>query len=175
MSRYHYRLSAATSLLILILTASTNGEASSCGALITYNQFSKVLESAPKCFQSGCGGDSLTTMSSTCASGSACFPLWRMLHQEYQQPWCETCPDDVACRISGWPILNATTACNMSPNVWLSRNGCCTNSNEPSDLSTWVETMCNGTWRDQFKRYDGMAQPDWLEVSLNILAGIGMC
>jgi hypothetical protein len=168
---YHYRMSANILSLILLLAASTDGKATSCGALITYNQFSKVLESAPKCFQSGCGGSNLTTMSSSCASQSACFPLWRIFNQEYQQPWCETCPGDVACRISGWPVLNATTACNMSPNVWLFGNGCCTNGNEPLDLSTWVQTICNTTWRDQFEYYDGMAQQDWLQVSLLVPSG----
>lgn len=106
-------------------------------------------------------------MCRTCNSNAPCYPIWKILNEEYQQDWCSTCSRDVACRISGWPILNATAACNISPNAWLFGNGgCCINGSEPSNLASWIETICNNTWRTQFDFYDGMAQQDWEQYEL---------
>ena len=88
-----------------------------------------------------------------------------ILNQKHQSQtkWCDNCRHDHACRIPGWPVLNATSACDVSPKDWLfSANGpCCASGNEPNDLATWITSMCNGTWREQFSYYDGMAKIDW--------------
>lgn len=36
---------------------------STCGALITQNQYTEVLKGAPSCFKNGCQGSDLTSMS----------------------------------------------------------------------------------------------------------------
>ncbi|KUJ12810.1 uncharacterized protein LY89DRAFT_785387 [Mollisia scopiformis] len=156
-------------LVFSLLLHAVYGSNSTCGALITYNQYTKIFQSAPSCLQQGCGAGNLTSMSSTCTSNSVCYPIWNILHDEYQQDWCSTChEEDRACRIPGWPILNSTAACDMSPDTWLFKNeGCCTNGgNEMASLAAWIQTLCNGTWREQFTYYDGMALLDWEQYIL---------
>jgi len=59
--------------------------------------------------------------------------------------------------------MNATTACDASPNTFLFSGGCCASNSEPADLAKWIETLCNQTWRVQFEDFDRMAQRDWAE------------
>jgi hypothetical protein len=143
---------------------------SQCGSLVTYRQFEVLLSAAPTCFQTGCAQDTNTTsMDSPCPSTAPCSPLWSILRGQWQNTtdWCARCPDaDVACRIGGWPILNATSACDISPDAWIFSNqaGCCALGNEPFELADWVGTMCNGSeWREPFAYYGMMATEDWLE------------
>lgn len=40
--------------------------------------------------------------------------------------------------------------------------GCCTKDiNEMATLSTWIETLCNGSYTKLFEYYDGQARQDW--------------
>ncbi|KAK3384589.1 hypothetical protein B0T24DRAFT_674338 [Lasiosphaeria ovina] len=80
------------------------------------------------------------------------------------------CPlgDNTACRIPGWPVLNATAACSISPDDWLfsatNAGGCCATNDEPFNLGDWTATLCNGSaWREPFVYYGGMAPLDWAE------------
>jgi hypothetical protein len=138
-----------------------------CGSLITYRQFSSLLETAPQCFLDGCAGQSVpTSMSDTCPAEEPCFDLWSLLRDQHQQDWCANCEDDIACRIPGWPILNATALCNVAPNSWIfgTQGACCTAGNQSFQLAEWIGTMCNGSeWRKPFDFYSGMAELDWEE------------
>jgi hypothetical protein len=100
-----------------------------------------------------------------CTSTAPCFPIWDILHQEWQQDWCSTCHehDERACRIRGWAVLNATAACDISPGTWMFvKGGCCaSDGNEMASLSSWIETLCNGSYTSLFKFYDGQARQDW--------------
>ncbi|KAH7360995.1 hypothetical protein BKA65DRAFT_494416 [Rhexocercosporidium sp. MPI-PUGE-AT-0058] len=139
---------------------------STCGDLITYNQFPNILEAAPTCFKGGCGSIPLTSMSSNCESNSGCFPIWTLLNKKWQSEndWCSHCPDDRACRNPDWPVLNATSSCDASPNIWLFGNGgCCTEGDEPANLAKWIEATCNESWRTQFEYFDGQAKLDWID------------
>jgi hypothetical protein len=133
---------------------------------MTYRQFDVILNEAPQCFRQGC--ENATSMSSPCPSSAPCHPLWELLRLDWQQEWCKNCTDDVACRIRGWPVLNGTEACNVSPGTWLfsgSGSGCCAASeNETLSLSAWMGMLCNASeWRAPFAYYDNMAQLDWAE------------
>ena len=106
-------------------------------------------------------------MSAECPPGSPCRPLWELLRLQYQQDWCAGCPDDIACRIPGWPVLNATAACAVVPHEYLfssatANEACCIADDEPFRLADWVGAMCNGSeWRAPFAYYGGMAREDW--------------
>jgi hypothetical protein len=138
-----------------------------CGSLITYRQYGVLLEQAPLCFRNGCDDPKPSgSMSSTCASNSACYPLWEVLRKEWQDDWCSACGGDIACRIPGWPILNSTAACDVSPSQWLfsAAGPCCATGEEPFQLAEWIGGLCNGSqWRTPFESYGGMAQSDWAE------------
>ncbi|KAK0709830.1 hypothetical protein B0T26DRAFT_679195 [Lasiosphaeria miniovina] len=144
-----------------------------CGSLITYRQYSILLSSAPSCFLDGCGvPPPAGSMSSTCPSSSRCSALWEITRVQWQPDWCysgpSACPGDVACRIPGWPVLNATAACSISPDDWLfsatNAGGCCATVDEPFDLGDWTATLCNGSaWREPFVYFGGMAPLDWAE------------
>ncbi|KAL5326461.1 hypothetical protein ACEPPN_004146 [Leptodophora sp. 'Broadleaf-Isolate-01'] len=139
---------------------------STCGDLITYNQFPDILGNAPTCFKGGCGSTPLTSMSSNCDPNSGCFPIWTILNKKWQSEndWCSHCSDDRACRNPGWPVFNATSACDVSPNAWLFGNGgCCIEGDEPASLAKWIETTCNESWRTQFEYFDGQAKRDWID------------
>lgn len=64
--------------------------------------------------------------------------------------------------------MNATAACNISPGSWMFANGgCCASSVvESAAMSTWIETLCNGSYRSLFTFYDGQARRDWGEYIL---------
>jgi hypothetical protein len=152
--------------LFSVAFAATNTSVqSTCGFLIAYNQYSDLLETAPQCFRNGCGRSSLSSLSTGCDSNAPCYSLWSILNKEHQAEnnWCDKCRHDRACRIPGWPVLNATSACNRSPGAWIfGPNGsCCGEDTGPIDLSSWITKICNGTYRDQFASYDGMAKIDW--------------
>jgi hypothetical protein len=59
--------------------------------------------------------------------------------------------------------LNATAACDISPGSWMFEiGGCCAqDDNEMASLSSWIETLCNGSYTSLFKFYDGQARQDW--------------
>ncbi|PVH82254.1 hypothetical protein DL98DRAFT_653314 [Cadophora sp. DSE1049] len=151
---------------LLVLGTSAQSLNSTCGDLITYNQFPDVIGSAPACFKTGCGSSPLMSMSSGCDPNSGCFRIWTILNKKWQEEndWCSRCPDDRACRNSGWPVFNATAACDFSPNTWIFGNGeCCIEGNGPASLAKWIETTCNETWRTQYTKFDGQAKRDWME------------
>jgi hypothetical protein len=154
------------SIAVFILSFAYCGTAKpTCGSLVTYNQYSDLLNTAPQCFRSGCQPDPLKSMSTSCASTSPCFPFWNITNQEHQKEnqWCDKCGKDRACRIPQWPVLNATSVCNSSPGVWIfGPNGeCCSSGSQPRDLVNWVIQLCDDKWRDQFAYFDGMARVDW--------------
>jgi hypothetical protein len=42
------------------------------------------------------------------------------------------------------------------------KGGCCANDNEEmATLSSWIETLCNGSYTKLFEFYDGQARQDW--------------
>lgn len=162
--RYHYA-NPAVLLLFLLLGASWVASTSDCGSLVTYRQYSDLLsQNDTACFRDGCG--SATSISSQCPEESPCFVLWDVLRAQFQPDWCASCPEDTACRIRGWPVLNATAACAAVPHEWLfgAQGGCCASDSEPFLLSDWIERLCNGSqWRAPFEYYGGMAKKDWEE------------
>jgi hypothetical protein len=140
--------------------------ASACGSLITYRQHSFLLETAPQCFRNGCqNGETVTTISSPCPPQSSCYVLWNTFTEQFHQDWCSSCKGDIACRIQGWPILNATAFCDSTPNQLVFMSGsCCVSDNEPFELAAWIGNICNGSqWRQPFEKYGGMASTDWME------------
>ncbi|KAM7190919.1 hypothetical protein V8F33_009152 [Rhypophila sp. PSN 637] len=164
-------LSVFLSLVILSNLPIAISQSPECGSLITFRQFDELLDSAPSCLKSGCQTSAhqvfKLTMTSSCPSPSPCHALWDLLRLEWQENWCGTCSQDIACRIAGWPILNSTSACAKSPNEWLFSNsagGCCANGQEPFELAAWTGVLCNGSeWRAPFNFYGGMAKNDWVE------------
>lgn len=84
---------------------------------------------------------------------------------DHEHGWCSGCESDVACRISGWPIMNATALCESAPNQVLFGDGdCCNQGTEPFELAQWTGSFCNGSeWREQFEVCGGMACLDWRE------------
>lgn len=47
------------------------------------------------------------------------------------------------------------------------QGGCCADDNdEMAALSSWIETLCNGTYKTLFEYYDGQAQQDWEQYIL---------
>ena len=169
MSPYSRLVLKLGTLLLLFLCQSRLFAAAqdTCGSLITYRQYSTELEAAPQCFIDGCTSQTKpASMSDVCPQGHACSELWNLISDKYQQDWCSSCTQDVACRISGWPILNASALCDTAPNTWIfgTTGSCCTTGNEPFELAEWIGTMCNGSeWRKPFEYYGGMAQLDWEE------------
>lgn len=146
--------------------------ADSCpaGQYITFNQFTFLNQKAPQCWRTGCGDSTGNmTMSSTCQVGSPCYQLWNILRPWWQKEneWCKSCASDKACWLTGWPVLNATHVCNLSPNVSLFANTatCCSAGNEPVELADFIGSMCNeNQWRNRwFADTYGMALPDWLQ------------
>lgn len=160
------------SLLLIIIwqVIRTNANATSTGYLITYNQYPSLLDTAPPCFLNGCGSNPLDSMSTNCNASASCYPLWSILNSEYQQQnnWCDRAKGDPACRIPGWPVMNASAVCDASSqsSTWLfdGKTGCC--SSEPIQLATWVESMCNGSYQSLFSYFDGMALSDWEQYIL---------
>lgn len=139
-----------------------------CGSLITYRQYSSILRIAPKCFLQGCGDANSTSMSSGCPSQAPCFDLWNTFSKQWQdRDWCQSCSHDTACRIQGWPIVNATATCETSPGKWLlgDQGECCASADDATQLAHWVGAMCsnNSEWRYNFNRSGGMAMADWRE------------
>ena len=152
-------------LLLLDISVQVSAQ---CGALVTYRQHADLLRSAPRCLLDGCSqGLNDSTISSPCPSKSPCSAYWNMFVEHFDQknPWCSDCGSDVACRISGWPVLNATTLCQTSPNhILFGEEGCCVQGDEPFQLAKWTGSLCNGTeWREQFEICGGMACLDWRE------------
>lgn len=167
-------------LAVLVATLAVAQGGAGCGSLITYRQFEILLDEAPTCFRTGCGG--AASMSSSCPSSAACFPLWDLLRTQWQADtdWCAAardkgCRQDLACRIGGWPVLNVTAVCDAPSGPgkgWLfgggggggSAGGCCVEEQEPFELADWVGALCNGSqWREGFAYTAGMAPLDWEE------------
>lgn len=139
-----------------------------CGSLVTYRQHADLLQSAPGCLRAGCSqNDSGRTIQTTCALSSPCSAYWNMFVTQFENEhgWCSGCKSDVACRIPGWPVMNATALCQSAPNqVLFGDGGCCNQGNEPFELAQWTGAFCNGSeWRQQFERCGGMACLDWRE------------
>lgn len=140
-------------LAAAICALASTAQRSSCGSLVTYRQYTVLLESAPQCFRSGCGNPPpADSMSSVCQPGSACFPLWDFLRVKWQDDYCAGCPHDLACRNSGWPILNGTAACETSPERWLFTDSgtCCFGTQEPFALADWIGQVCNASEKTAF-------------------------
>jgi hypothetical protein len=154
--------------LLLLLALLQCRVAAQCGSLVTYRQHADLLGSAPRCLRDGCSqGESSNTISSQCLTTSPCFGYWSMFVQQFDpdHSWCSACTGDVACRIQGWPVMNATAMCQSTPNqVLFGQGGCCTQGDEPFELAKWTGVMCNGSeWREQFDICGGMACLDWRE------------
>lgn len=153
--------------LILLLLLSTHVFAQ-CGSLVTYRQHADLLQTAPACLREGCAqSENRSTIQTTCPSSSPCSTYWDMFvtHFDHEHGWCSECESDVACRISGWPVMNATALCQSAPNqVLFGDEGCCSQDNEPFELAQWTGAFCNGSqWREQFEMCGGMACLDWRE------------
>ncbi|KAF2467962.1 uncharacterized protein BDR25DRAFT_60805 [Lindgomyces ingoldianus] len=154
-----------TFLLLLSKVASQK-----CGSLVTYRQHADLLQNAPKCLHDGCtAGQNASTISSPCSQSSPCYVYWNMFVEQFDQKhsWCSNCASDLACRIDGWPVLNATAVCDSTPNQLLfggEKSGCCLNDDEPFQLANWTGKLCNGSeWRQPFDICGGMACKDWHE------------
>jgi len=156
--------------IFLLQTVRIAANATSTGYLITYNQYPAVLDTAPPCFINGCGSGPVDSMSTNCNSSASCYPLWSMLNTEYQQQnnWCSKAKGDTACRIPGWPVMNASAVCDASSqsSTWLfnGKTGCC--SSQPVQLAIWMESMCNGSYLSLFSDYNDMAREDWEQYLL---------
>jgi len=152
-------------LLILFGSVATAAN-STCGTLITYRQYSKLLEGVPDCLRRGCDLNSNASLSSSCAANSPCSELWTTVLKHTGLDWCASpsCKKDIACRTHGWPIINATQLCQSVPEDWmyLSKD-CCASNNEPSDIAHWITKLCTQKWRDDFNGTEGMAKEDWIE------------
>lgn len=163
------RLCGYQSLVIIIqLIQLIQGESAACGSLVTFRQYTVLLEQAPQCYRHGCdaGNASLTTISSPCSPLAPCYGLWKIISDRFHSDWCKSCHQhDVACRIQGWPILNTTSMCQFVPDDWIfyTDGECCNSGAEPFEIASWIGSMCNETWRDPFKVYGGMAKEDWEE------------
>lgn len=154
--------------IIIQLIQIVRGESAGCGSLVTYRQYTVLLDQAPQCYRRGCGAGnaSLTTISSPCSPQAPCYGPWKIISDRFHSEWCESCPQhDLACRIQGWPILNTTSMCQFVPNDWIfdTDGECCNLGTEPYEFAKWIGRMCDDTWRDPFKFYDGMAKEDWEE------------
>jgi len=154
--------------LTFLWVSSIFAQDNSCGSLITYRQYSVLLDSAPRCFRDGCNQpEKVSSMSSECPKNAPCGHLWEFLRLEWQEEWCAECNEnDKACRTRGWPILNATSACDVSPQERLfgAQGACCVQRNQPFELADWMGKICNGSeWREDFASYGGMAKEDWEE------------
>lgn len=86
-------------------------------------------------------------------------------HFDQRHNWCLACNSDTACRIGGWPVLNATGLCQAAPNqILFGEESCCVQGEEPFQLAEWTRMLCNGSeWRQQFDICGGMACLDWQE------------
>jgi hypothetical protein len=154
--------------LLLLLSYLHVQVAAQCGSLVTYRQHANLLESAPRCLRDGCSQEkSNNTIASQCPATAPCSTYWNMfVHQfDHQHAWCSDCSSDLACRITGWPVMNATAMCESTPNQMLfGQGGCCSQGDEPFELAKWTGTMCNGSeWRAEFDDCGGMACLDWRE------------
>lgn len=154
--------------LIFISVLGTAAAQTRCGALITYRQFSSLLQDAPKCFLQGCGEINSTSMSTGCSSQAPCFDLWTTFSKQWEgKDWCQSCGSDTACRIPEWPILNATATCDTKPGKLLfgTQGECCASADDGTKLAQWVGSLCSNAseWRNNFNRSGGMAMADWKE------------
>lgn len=155
-------------LIVIQLIQLVRCDSAGCGSLVTYRQYTVLLDQAPQCYRHGCGAGnaSLTTISSSYSSDAPCYSLWKIISNRFHSDWCESCPQrDVACRLQGWPILNTTSMCQFVPNDWIfyTDGVCCNSGTEPFEIAKWIGRMCDETWRDPFKFYGGMAKEDWEE------------
>lgn len=161
-------LFTCTSLSLLVIATQAENS-SDPHYLISYRQYSVLLDEAPQCFQTGCGKNTtLETASSSCLADSPCYTLWNIIQDRFQPEWCRKSPKDIACRIPGWPVLNATAICDLVPDTWIffTNGECCTNSEEPFEIAKWIGDMCDGEWKTPFGPYGGMAKEDWKEWTL---------
>ena len=134
---------------------------SHCGSLITYRQHARLLsQDDATCLRDGCADPtSAVSLSSQCSSDSPCHLLWDIIRNQSQTDWCSSCKGDLACRISGWPVLNMTAVCDLIPHQWVFYGGkCCVAGEEPFSIADWIGSLCNGSeWRASFGYYGGMA------------------
>jgi hypothetical protein len=132
-------------LLQLFITIGTSAQ---CSSLVTYRQHAVLLQSAPKCLRDGCSQGQNNTISSLCPSFSPCSAYWNIFVDQFDEKnsWCTSCKSDVACRIPGWPVMNATALCETTANqLFFSDKGCCTGTDKPFQLATWTRTLCNSS------------------------------
>jgi hypothetical protein len=160
-------------LLFAALVTKALAATSACSSLVTYKQYGTLLSSAPNCYRFGCASAALTSMDSICDPDAECYLLWSIIDQQHQKShnWCDSpvCKTDVACRTTGWPLLNASAVCDALSSTIIARNlsSCCASGSEPAELAVWLETMCNGSFHNTlFRQYDGMAQEDWWDWML---------
>ena len=152
--------------LIVFCSTFVVSQDSTCGSLITFRQHAVLLNDSPPCFRNGCGDETpASNMASACPTSSRCNSLWNHLREQYQQNWCSSssCSGDPACRIPGWPVLNITAACELTPHEWLfgALGGCCVRGNEPFLMGDWTSSLCNSSqWRAPFAFFGGMARED---------------
>lgn len=154
---------------ILVSLVSLASSTSTCGSLITYRQYSDILEHAPPCFRQGCSLGNRSSLSSNCSTGHPCSELWTSISRHASLDWCASpsCSDDRACRTHSWPIINSTRLCQSQPDDWMYISGdCCASGNEPFDIARWIKKHCTQEWRANFAYFDGMARDDWLEYIL---------
>ncbi|KAF2462563.1 uncharacterized protein BDR25DRAFT_127717 [Lindgomyces ingoldianus] len=153
----------------LLLLVSSISSTPICGSLITYRQYTDILEHAPPCFREGCVLGNHSTLSSNCPTGHPCSELWASISKHASLDWCASpsCQDDKACRTHGWPIINSTRLCQSQPDDWMYISGeCCASGNEPFDIARWIKRHCTQEWRANFTYFGGMARDDWLEYIL---------
>jgi hypothetical protein len=173
-------------IILLFVRSIESQHLANCGSLITYRQLSALLETAPRCFRTGCSSDttpswqasfcdddvsccsnnvSIRSISSACWPQSPCSTLWSIIDNETQLDRCNLCTDDIACRIAGWPVLNASSICEFQPQDWLfyTNGKCSTSGSEPFRLAEWIGSLCDRDWRRPFEFYGGMAREDWEE------------
>lgn len=138
----------------------------SCGSLLNYRHYLTQLEAAPKCFTNSCSNQtSPLSILDKCSTTRPCSSIWNLIHDQFQQDWCSSCNKDVACRIRGWPVFNASAFGNayFQEPSFASDVSCCADGNQATKLSEWTHSLGDEAWRKPFEDYAGFAKLDWDE------------
>jgi hypothetical protein len=159
--------SSSLFLLLLFFNIPTAWSAEPiCGLSVTSNQYKEILTGAPNCLYDGCKYSDLTNLSQFCDVDAPCLAIWKALGDNLSEnrDWCRHCGGDRVCRVPQSPVLDLASACNASlPSLFTpaASGGCCASATETKNLTSWVNDVCNWSWKARFKDYDQMAQPDW--------------